>query len=136
MLNGLDSYFAARTQALDLRARRSEILASNIANADTPGYKARDLDFAAQLNAALSRGDAQHAGIAMQRTSARHLGAVPQVSPAVDLKYRIPVQSSIDGNTVEMDSELAQFSDNALRYQADITFLSSQIRWLQAAVAA
>jgi flagellar basal-body rod protein FlgB len=136
MLNGLDQFLAARTQALDLRARRSEILASNIANADTPGYKARDFDFASQLRAAMSGAEAEHSRLAMQTSSLRHIEGSPAASAAVDLKYRTPVQSSIDGNTVEMDSELAQFSDNALRYQADITFLSSQIRLLQIAVAA
>jgi len=136
MLNGLDQFLAAGAQALDLRARRSEVLASNIANADTPGYKARDFDFAAQLRAAMGGADTGHGAIAMQRTSPRHLGGSPSASPAVDLKYRVPAQSSIDGNTVETETELAQFSDNALHYQADIAFLSSQIRMLQAAVAA
>ena len=136
MLNGLDQFLAPGTQALDLRARRSEVLASNIANADTPGYNARDFDFTAALRSAMSGKPAAGGALTLQRTSPQHLPASASPTGASDLQYRIPVQSSIDGNTVEMDTELGQFSDNALRYQADITFLTSQIRTLQAAISA
>jgi len=136
MLNALDQFLAPGTHALDLRARRSEVLASNIANADTPGYKARDFDFASALRTAMNGTQAAGGALALQRTSPLHLQASASPTGAPDLKYRTPVQSSIDGNTVEMDTELGQFSDNALRYQADITFLTSQIKTLQAAVTA
>ncbi len=130
MLNGLDQFLAPQLHVLDLRARRSEVLASNIANADTPHYKARDFDFAEALREARSgRGD-----LALVRTASRHLFQPHAFGAASDLKYRVPVQASIDGNTVEMDTELAQFSDNALRMQADITFLSHRLRSLQIAI--
>ena len=131
MLNGLDRFLAPQLHALDVRARRSEVLASNIANADTPHYKARDFDFAQALrDAGAGRG-----GLGLTRTSSRHLSQPHFLAGAsMDLKYRVPVQASIDGNTVEMDTELAQFSDNALRMQADITFLSNRLRSLQIAI--
>ncbi len=130
MLNGLDRFLAPRLQALDVRARRSEVLASNIANADTPNFKARDFDFAQALRGA----QAGRSDLALTRTSARHLSQPHAASATVELKYRIPVQASIDGNTVETDTELAHFSDNALRMQADITFLSSRLRGLHSAI--
>jgi flagellar basal-body rod protein FlgB len=133
MLNALDQFFAPGMQALDLRARRGEVLASNIANADTPGYKARDFDFATALRGAMSAAPSG-GGLTLSRTSQRHLqsSAAPAGAPA--LSYRIPVQASIDGNTVEMDTELGHFSDNALRYQADLTFMTDKLKLLQSAL--
>jgi len=131
MLNGLDRFLAPQLHALDVRTRRSEVLASNIANADTPHYKARDFDFAQALrDAGTGRSE-----LGLTRTSSRHLSQPHAPAAAsMDLKYRVPVQASIDGNTVETDTELAQFSDNALRMQADITFLSNRLRSLQIAI--
>ena len=130
MLNGLDEFLAPRLKALDVRVQRSEVLASNIANADTPNYKARDFDFSQALRGAMhGRKD-----MGLMRTSSRHLSQPHSGSLPVDLGYRVPVQASIDGNTVEMDTELAQFSDNALRMQADITFMSARLRTLQIAI--
>ncbi len=134
MLNGLDDFFSVRMAALGLRAQRSETLASNIANADTPNYKARDFDFAATLQSALSRSTVNNRSVGLDRTSPRHIqgghggGAMP------NLQYRIPAQASIDGNTVDLDTELGQFSDNAIRYQADLTFMSNQLRAMQQAI--
>ena len=130
MLNGIDAYLAGPLQALNLRAYRTEVLASNIANADTPNYKARDFDFAAALSGAIGARER----VALARTSARHLGGAAGHAPAAALQYRVPVQPSIDGNTVEMDTELSQFSDNALRMQADLTFMSARLRDLQTAI--
>ena len=130
MLNGIDAHLAGSLQALDLRAYRTEVLASNIANADTPNYKARDFDFAAALSGAIGARER----VALARTSVRHLGGAAGHAPAAALQYRVPVQPSIDGNTVEMDTELAQFSDNALRMQADLTFMSARLRELQTAI--
>ncbi len=130
MLNGIDAYLAGPLQALDLRAHRTEVLASNIANADTPNYKARDFDFAAALSGAMGARER----IALARSSARHLGGAAQQAPVAALQYRVPVQPSIDGNTVELDTELSQFSDNALRMQADLSFMSARLRDLQTAI--
>ncbi|MCU0870054.1 MAG: flagellar basal body rod protein FlgB [Burkholderiales bacterium] len=115
-----------------LRDLRTEVLAGNIANADTPWFKARDFDFRSALT------QAKHgAGIAMARTAARHLDGKADGAAALGVKllYRVPSQPSIDGNTVELDSEVARFSENALRQQASFTFLNSRLRGLQQALA-
>lgn len=130
MLTGLDSYLAGPARSLSVRAARTEVLASNIANADTPNYKARDMDFAAVLRGAM--GNAQR--VALVRTSAAHIPSAAGGSAAAPLLYRVPMQPSIDGNTVELDTELAQFSDNAVHTQADLTFLSQRLRTLQMAI--
>jgi flagellar basal-body rod protein FlgB len=134
MLNSLDQFFASRVSALDLRARRSELLASNVANADTPNYKARDFDFTQALQSALSGRRSSGDALQVDRTAPAHLAGVGGGAGDADVKYRVPVQSSIDGNTVELDTELGQFTDNAVRFQADLTFVSSQIRLLQIAI--
>ncbi|MEW5771224.1 MAG: flagellar basal body rod protein FlgB [Pseudomonadota bacterium] len=110
MLNKIDKEIAFVQSALNLRARRQEILASNLANADTPDYKARDLDFASALKGAMG------GGFAMARTQARHLDGVSG-GAAAGVKYRAAVQPSLDGNTVDMDVERAHFTENALHYQ-------------------
>ena len=135
MLSGIDQFFAGQMQALDLRAQRSEVLASNVANADTPNYKARDFDFASTLRSAMHGARGSRGALEVDRTSPAHLSGGSGRGPDADLKYRIPAQSSIDGNTVELDAELGQFTENAIRYQADLTFTSNKIRLLQIAIA-
>jgi flagellar basal-body rod protein FlgB len=127
MLRGLDSLFQLHGEALALHARRQRLLASNIANADTPNYHARDLDFATTLRA-LERGAAS----ALVRTSARHLAGTPAAFS--EPLYRVPLQRSLDGNTVELEVERTQFADNALRYEAHLVALNAQIRQLLAAI--
>lgn len=118
MLNKIDHELAFIRPALNLRARRQEMLAANIANSDTPNYKARDIDFRAALQAAMASGG-NAGGIAMARTDGRHLGAVGGASdPASRFgKYRSAVQPSLDGNSVDVDVERAHFADNAMHYQ-------------------
>jgi flagellar basal-body rod protein FlgB len=119
-----DSILGLAPQVMTLRARRLEIIANNLANADTPGFKARDIDFASQMRAQL--GD--DAG-SLRRTHARHLdtsGAVDGGEPP--LAYRVPGQPSMDGNTVETQREHALFMDNAIRYQASVTLLDGRIK--------
>ncbi|WP_275554809.1 flagellar basal body rod protein FlgB [Mixta sp. Marseille-Q2659] len=128
MLDKLDAALQFGTEALNLRAQRQEILASNIANADTPGYQARDIDFASELNRALEKGRAQGSGLSLAVTSARHIPAQTATPPSLDLLYRIPDQPAMDGNTVDMDRERTQFADNSLKYQTDLTLISSQIK--------
>ncbi|CCG86941.1 flagellar basal body rod protein FlgB [Erwinia piriflorinigrans] len=128
MLDKLDAALRFNTEALNLRAQRQEILASNIANADTPGYQARDIDFASQLSNAMQNGRAQGTGMSLAVTSARHIPAETLQSPSVDLMYRIPAQPALDGNTVDMDRERTEFADNSLKYQTDLTLISSQIK--------
>ena len=122
--------------ALDLRARRQALLASNIANADTPNFKARDIDFRAALEGALA-GRAAGGELALVRTALRHFDAAAPgsaVASAASLRYRVPVQASIDGNTVEMDIERAQFARNAMHYEANLTLLGMEIRKMLAAI--
>lgn len=125
MSNPIDP-FGIHSQALALRARRAEVLATNLANADTPGYQARDLDFAAVLAEQGERG-------AMQVTDARHLGGL-DADFDYALRYRQPLQASLDHNTVDVQAERAAFTDNAMRYQASLTFLNGRIRGLMSAL--
>ncbi|MDE1185068.1 MAG: flagellar basal body rod protein FlgB [Pantoea sp.] len=128
MLDKLDAALRFGTEALNLRAERQEILASNIANADTPGYQARDIDFASQLSKVMENGRSEGSSLALNVTSARHIEAQSNAQPSMDLLYRIPDQPAADGNTVDMDRERTQFADNSLKYQTDLTLISSQIK--------
>jgi flagellar basal-body rod protein FlgB len=134
----LDSYLGVHAAALSLREKRTELLATNLANADTPGYKARDLDFKRALEAATSSQSNGTGGTAggLKTTQAAHIGA--SSSPAgVDpssVKYRTPLAPSLDGNTVDPQLEQAAFAENAVRYQATLTFLSSRFRSLMTAI--
>lgn len=128
MVSKLDRAFNYQQQVMNLRTERQQLIASNIANADTPNYKARDLDFGKSLQAALA-GRAAGGGIAMARSAAGHLPGQASL-PARDLLYRNEYQSAVDGNTVEMDVERANFSDNAIRYEASVTFVTGQIKGL------
>lgn len=125
-----DSALGIHPQALALRSRRNEQLASNIANADTPGYKARDIDF----RAVLSRTEAAGA-TRLKVTHENHLpvSRAGEVSEA-DLLYRVPNQSSLDGNTVDPNLEKAAFAENALRYNASLTFLDRKFSGLMKAL--
>ncbi|MDT3249874.1 flagellar basal body rod protein FlgB [Serratia sp. root2] len=128
MIDKLDAALRFGQEALNLRAQRQEILAANIANADTPGYQARDIDFAGQLNKVLAQGRASGSGIALNMTSARHIPAQNMQPPQLDLLFRVPDQPSMDGNTVDMDRERTHFADNSLKYQTDLTLINGQIK--------
>jgi flagellar basal-body rod protein FlgB len=116
LLNRLDNDLAFVQNALMLRARRQAVLAANLANADTPNYKARDLDFAAALKAA---NGAASSALPLARTSPRHLSPATgwAAAGASGLKYRAAVQPSLDGNTVDPNVERAHFAENAMHYQ-------------------
>ena len=128
MLDKLDAALRFQQEALNLRAERQEILAANIANADTPGYQARDMDFSSELKNVMSRGRAEGSGVALTLTSERHIPAQALSAPNTDLLYRIPDQPAMDGNTVDMDRERTQFADNSLQYQTGLTVLGGQIK--------
>jgi flagellar basal-body rod protein FlgB len=135
MIGKLDDYLRFNEAALSLRSQRQQVLASNIANADTPNYKARDIDFASALQGVLARGGPP-AGV-LAATAAAHIGGPPNADMLPDgtqLQYRGVVQGAVDGNTVDMDVERNQFADNALRYEAGITMINHQIRSLMAAI--
>ncbi len=111
----LDATLGLSASALRLRAQRLDVIAGNIANASTPGYKARDLD----ADAALRR--TAQAGFAGQLADAR-------------LQYRAPLIPSLDGNTVEMATEQAAFAENAMKYRASLEFLGSRVNSILAAL--
>jgi len=134
MIDKLDASLRFNQAALSLRARRQDVIASNIANADTPGYKARDFDFGSELRRAVEQGGSGNS-LTLATSSARHVHSTSIVPTSeVDLRYRTPAQSSIDGNTVEMDAERANFADNAVRYEAGLTVVSAKIKSLLAAL--
>ncbi len=120
----LDEMFRFSQNALNLHAYRQQLIASNIANADTPGYKARDVDFAA----ALKNAEAAHVNA---RTPARSSEGVPQ---GTEVLFRSAVQRSVDGNSVDLDVERAQFAENAVRYEAQLMFINSRIKSMLAAI--
>ena len=120
MISRLTDALDFHTQALTLRAERQRLIAGNIANADTPGYQARDFDFAATLRAA--RGDAATGdGIARNVMSSGG-----QLAPV--LRYVQPKQTNLDSNTVDMDRERGNFMDNALKYDATLRFINGTVR--------
>ena len=114
MLGKLDQEFAFVQSALNLRAQRQELIAANIANADTPNYKARDIDFQSALRSAQG---AAGGNLAMTRTASAHLGGTTGGHGAGAVQYRTALQPSLDGNTVDSDVERAHFAENALHYQ-------------------
>jgi len=126
-MNSINQQIDSLGTALKLRAQRQQLLAGNIANADTPGYKAVDFDFAA----AVTRSAASRLGLANTRSG--HLAGRGGVA-GIDVKYRIPVQDAIDGNTVEIDREVSLFTQNALAYQAKAQFLGDVIREMRLAI--
>jgi flagellar basal-body rod protein FlgB len=123
-----DNVFGIHEQALLLHGQRVGVLANNLANADTPNYKARDIDF----SAVLSRTD--DAPLPMAATQAAHIALNQDSSGSAELKYRNPYQASLDGNTVEMPLEQAAFAENNVRYQASLTFINLRISQLQLAI--
>lgn len=132
MVNKLDDALRFQQTALSLREARQELLASNIANADTPNYKARDIDFAGALQNALSGTSVK---LSVAQTSPSHLeGSTGGSIMGAPVMYRRPIQPSADGNTVDMDVERAQFADNALRYEASVKFISDDIKELMQAI--
>jgi len=124
----IDDAFGIHEQALKLKARRAEVLASNIANADTPGYKARDFDFRALL-----RQQAPQA-VRLQATRENHIQSGNAIVPSNQMSYRIPNQPNLDGNTVDSQLEHAAYAQNAIEYQASLRFLDGQIRQLMLAI--
>ena len=123
-----ENIFGIHEQALLLQGQRVGVLATNLANADTPNYKARDIDF----TAVLAHTDA--APLPMNATQASHITLNDSDAPAADLKYRNPYQASLDGNTVEMPVEQAAFSENNVRYQASLMFINLRIAEMQLAI--
>jgi flagellar basal-body rod protein FlgB len=127
----LDNQLSFHQTALNVRAYRQQLLASNIANADTPNYKARDIDFRSALKGALAQ---RTDSVPMATTQAAHIPTT-NGSPFEGLTgYRTELQSSVDGNTVNMDVERAAFAENALHYEASVTFINGMLRSMNTAI--
>jgi flagellar basal-body rod protein FlgB len=133
MALNLDTYLGVHADALKLQSRRMEVIADNLANSDTPGYKARDIDFRAAMANAGSAGGAS-APVKLATTNPGHLGTDPTAEANAGLKYRVPLAPALDGNTVDAQQEQAAFADNTVRYQATLTFLSSRFKSLMTAI--
>jgi flagellar basal-body rod protein FlgB len=133
MIDRIGEDFNFYQTAIGLRQQRQEVLAANIANADTPNYKARDMDFSAALQDAVGERmrlpDTQ-----LALTAARHIPAKAVSPDPAQLLYRQPLQPSMDGNTVDMNVERVQFADNTLRYQSSLTVISQRIKTMMAAL--
>jgi flagellar basal-body rod protein FlgB len=134
MISRIDAELRTSQTALNLRAYRQELLASNIANADTPNYKARDIDFKAALGNALGNNGAIGGQLAPTRTSPRHLQADGVNSYGAAVLYRTEQQSAVDGNTVNMDVERSNFAENAVQVEALLSFVRRELGDLNTAI--
>ncbi len=132
MLDRLTTSLDFHGQALSLRSERQRLIASNIANADTPNYVARDLDFSAALRQAT--GEMQNApGLTATQPGHIGLGGTAAVVQA-NLQYATPSQTNLDRNTVDMDRERANFADNSVRYEATLRFINGNVRTMLDAI--
>ncbi|TAN27709.1 MAG: flagellar basal body rod protein FlgB [Castellaniella sp.] len=136
MIDGIGKDFEFYQKALTLRQQRQEVLATNIANADTPNYKARDIDFSATLRQAMGQGGGlpRLPDTSLTLTSPRHIPAKAHTAAPGQELYRVPLQPSLDGNTVDMNVERVQFADNTTRYQTDIQVLNQRIKSMLSAL--
>ena len=121
-----DNVLGVHERALYLQGQRGELLGANLANADTPGYKARDIDFKSALKSADA--DLQSNG-PMLATHSKHIQPEGYVF-GVELQYRQPMQASLDGNTVESQVEMAEFSENAMRYLTSLKIVGGRLNSL------
>ena len=129
----LDTYLGVQQDALKVQSKRMEVLAKNLANVDTPNYKAQDIDFKTALAQAGSPGSS----LSLTTTSANQIGnnaTTGDVENSAALKYRVPLAPSLDGNTVDAQLEQAAFADNTVRYQATLTFLTGSLKDLMTAI--
>ncbi len=124
----LDNHFGISAQSVIARSKRAEILASNIINADTPNYKARDLDFSAILNANKNVGSVKP--VSINASHKNHIANELSDSFTLQTKFRVPENSSLDGNTVDGHVEKGQFAENAVRYQISLSMLNNKIQGL------
>ncbi|MEY2683092.1 MAG: hypothetical protein RJA09_236, partial [Pseudomonadota bacterium] len=133
MFDQLTQRMAFFSNALQLRAERQQVIASNLANADTPGYVARDFDFAQALQSASS---GQTNG-GLQATSGRHMGTLGSTGSVTDhakVAYSVQTQPSLDGNSVDMDQQRANFTDNAIRYESTLRFINGHVKTMLSAI--
>ncbi|MEY8877617.1 MAG: flagellar basal body rod protein FlgB [Leptothrix sp. (in: b-proteobacteria)] len=131
MLNRITDTLNFQAEALTLRSERQRLIASNIANAETPGYVARDLDFSSALRQAVGE---QSAGGTLATTHARHLAIPGGATAERNLLYATSSQANLDNNTVDMDRERASFADNAIKYESTLRFINGQVSTLMSAI--
>ena len=129
MAISIDNTFGIHENAMHLQSRRAQLLAQNLANSDTPGYKAKDIDFKAAM-AAATKGEAQ---APLKATQSGHIQPQGFFLGAEEL-YRSPMQSSLDGNTVEPHVEMAAFTDNSMRYLMTLRIMSGRINGMLSAI--
>lgn len=130
MAISFDKALGIHEHTLELRAQRAEILANNIANADTPGYKAQDMDFSKALENAMSGNSS-----GLRRTHEKHFSGSISTSSFSDVKYRVPNQPDTgDGNTVDSQKEMAEFAENAVDYQTTLLYLSNKFKGIRKAI--
>lgn len=127
----LEQQISVLSQAMNLRTQRHQVLASNIANADTPNFKARDFSFEGAMRNAMA-GKSAAGGVSLTRTSSGHLGGGNSAGPA--LMFRGDVQSAADGNTVDMDVERSNITENALQYQILTQLIGDQFKAMRSAL--
>ncbi len=126
----LDAYLGVHQDALKVYGQRTEVLATNLANADTPNFRARDVDFRAALAAAGS----PQAGVQLTATNPAHVTTSGADGVQANLKYRVPLAPSLDGNTVDVQMEQAAFAQNTVHFQATLTFLNARFKGLMTAI--
>ena len=126
MAISFDNAFGIHEQALKARTQRAELIANNLANADTPHYKARDIDFKQMLQ--------QEQQMSLRTTRSGHISIGGDSNGSANELYRVPTQASLDGNTVETEQEMARFAKNNMDFQASFTFMNSKIRGLMNAI--
>lgn len=129
MAISLDGALGIHQPALEARIKRAEVLANNLANADTPGFKARDIDFGAMMQKAQQ----DMGGLGMEKTHDGHMDT-GSMAPDSELLYRLPHQPSVDGNTVDAQQEQSRFMRNAMEYQASFEFLNGKVTGLKKAI--
>ncbi|HED12619.1 MAG TPA: flagellar basal body rod protein FlgB [Gammaproteobacteria bacterium] len=132
----MDRVFGMQEQALLIRSKRAEILANNLANADTPGFKARDIDFKAMMAqlAGPAQGQFGLQRIALRGTDPRHFSSMSGVVANTEVLYRQPMQPSLDGNTVDSQREHSAFAENAMGYMTTLRFMTGRIQGLMKAI--
>jgi flagellar basal-body rod protein FlgB len=131
MLNRLTDTLNFQAEALVLRSERQRLIASNIANADTPGYVARDMDFASALRQATGQLAAPGT---VATTAAGHMQPTAAARAEASLRYATPSQTNLDRNTVDMDRERASFADNSVKYEATLRFINGNVRTMLDAI--
>ena len=126
MTNSIKQQFEVFSKALEIRNRKNEILASNIANAATPNFKARDITFETELERSLSAGP-------LNSTNNMHFSVASKSLPG-KVQYRQSLNPSMDGNTVELAVEQMEFAENAVRYQTTLSFINGKLQGLMSAI--